>query len=928
MYNADNVPAYVPHSRAAQWASAWNTAYDHAMSDGDKATGLCEDRAYRTANSILSTRSNQIKDADFVSWADEDRVARRGIVRRFVASEAEDKGDEPGALQIEVERYAPKRDGWEPSGEVVKLSYDAVNKIDALAPPSRVSRKDVELNEEIKAYIEALIAENAASTKAGQVITAPHAVKSLGGDLIGGYGVVWGNEEEKDIESDWFTKATDLWLDTYKNQPLMFDHASGIKIPDDPGVPEEDQDMPRRYKIGHVIKATPDEIGLWVEGVIDAHNDWVDGVHKLIDKGVLYFSSGSAPHLIKRAENGEIKSWPMIELSLTPTPAEPRRTNVTALGGNVRTAEGEPNSAARGTNGKSAQGDQTSNPIRRTLKMKSTELKRLRAFLVANADDELEKAVFAYKKARANFAKASPEEVPAAADEAAGAVSELEKMVGPIADQAKSVLGLDGDMVKTALFKMALENYSKQLETPEEEAIEPAPEEIPAEEMPMAEMPMSEPAAVVEDDGSGDMVPGDDYLEAGEPEDLLPEEEDQATMSFRPNKSTDLFSDDDELTYIDYLIEKEVNKTMKRLAPAQGGFATKSVNVNTGKGRPETPLRDLIRAVVKRSPDLERMNANAIRGIKALGINPSTAGGYLVPIEQSNQVIELLRSKSLFLKSPGSEAPLESLVTTMPLNSDSLTIPTMTGGSTAYWVPENGTITASQPTFGQKLLTAKKLATLVPISNELLEDSDPDVEGVVRDDIAQTMAREVDRVVLYGAGANGEPLGVYNNPSIVFKTALNAAPSYDNLNNLVMQVRLNDVAEDDSWGWVLNPRDIDAFRSLQDGQGAYIFAGAGLDAAAVGTPARLLNYPYFYSSTVALSGDGTQATDETDLFFGHWKDVVVAYRKTLEIKASDVAGTAFQSDQLWIRAILRMDVAIRHDAAISVYTDARKVVTV
>ncbi len=929
MYETDRVPAYVPRSKAAQWARAWNETYNQSLSDGDKSTSLCEERAFRVANATLSTRSNQLKEADYVSWQDEDGVNRRGIIRKFLADDSEEAKDEPGSPTCEVERFKPVRDGYEPSGQILSLSYDSVNKIDALNPPSRVTRKDADLNDQIKSYIDDLLAK-ATSTK--NSVTSPLAVKRLGENMIGGYGVVWGNEKEHDIEGDYFGPDTDLWLDTYKHQPLFFDHASGIKIPDDPNLSEEDQDLPRRYRVGHVVKAVPDDIGLWVEGVIDAHNDWVDGVQKLVDKGVLFFSSGSAPHLIKRLDNGAVKSWPIIELSLTPTPAEPRHTQVTALGGSVRTAEGELNNAARGM-GKSTDKHVTKDIGSKTIMTRKEILRRLRGLLVAHYDDSLNEAVGAYKASKIAFAKATPEETPEAAAAGTEASSELEKMIGPIVDQAKSLFGLDGDMVKTALIKMALESYNKQEPTPEEELAEG---EMPMAEGEMpAEMPAALPAAaaegVVEDDLSGDAVPEDDYLEEGNPEELLDEE---ATMSFHPYRSTDLFSEGDEDgDYVETLVKKEVKSFMSKLPTASGGYAVKNVNVNTGKGRRGTPLRDMIKSVLHHSPTLDRQQEAIKRNIKALGINPATAGGYLVPIEQSNEVIELLRARSLFMRSPGSDAPLESLVKTMPLNSDTLTIPKLTGGSTASWVAENGTIPPTQPTFGQITLQAKKLAVLVPISNELLEDSDPDVEGVVRDDIAQSMARAVDTAILYGTGNNGQPRGIASNPDIGYTNALNAAPSYDNLNNLVMQVRLADIAEDDSWAWVLNPRDVDAFRSLQDGQGAYIFAAAGFNAAEVATPSRLLNYPYFHSNTVALSdstgnGAGSSPNDETDIFFGHWRDVIVAYRKTLEIKASDVAGTAFQTDQLWIRAILRMDVGIRHDAAIAMYTEARKVVTV
>lgn len=41
-------------------------------------------------------------------------------------------------------------------------------------------------------------------------------------------------------------------------------------------------------------------------------------------RGTLSFSSGAAPDLVRHAADGKIETWPVIEVSLTPTPASPR----------------------------------------------------------------------------------------------------------------------------------------------------------------------------------------------------------------------------------------------------------------------------------------------------------------------------------------------------------------------------------------------------------------------------------------------------------------------------------------------------------------------------------------------------------------------------------------------------------------------------
>ena len=50
-----------------------------------------------------------------------------------------------------------------------------------------------------------------------------------------------------------------------------------------------------------------------------------------MDQGVLSWSSGSLPHLVEVGAEGRIKRWPIVEGSLTPTPAEPRHSCVQTL---------------------------------------------------------------------------------------------------------------------------------------------------------------------------------------------------------------------------------------------------------------------------------------------------------------------------------------------------------------------------------------------------------------------------------------------------------------------------------------------------------------------------------------------------------------------------------------------------------------------
>lgn len=140
------------------------------------------------------------------------------------------------------------------------------------------------------------------------------AVKSLGGGRIGGYLVRFGSEKDRDLDGDFFTAKTYFGARDGDGVDLFFHHGRPIKN----GL-EALADH-----IFQPIKTKKDDVGLWAEAVLDLSDEYERMVHELVLAGKLGWSSGTASHLVKRTKNSEIERWPIVEGSLTPTPAEPR----------------------------------------------------------------------------------------------------------------------------------------------------------------------------------------------------------------------------------------------------------------------------------------------------------------------------------------------------------------------------------------------------------------------------------------------------------------------------------------------------------------------------------------------------------------------------------------------------------------------------
>ncbi|MDX1994181.1 MAG: phage major capsid protein [bacterium] len=145
------------------------------------------------------------------------------------------------------------------------------------------------------------------------------AVKTLnvGEGRVGGYLVVWGDPGQRDLQGEYFTPETELGLDWYSRRPVLYHHGLDGNL--------------KAAVIGEIDTLVLDEVGVWAEAQLDLRQRYVHAVRRLVEKGILAWSSGSLPQLVEVGGDGRIKRWPIVEGSLTPTPAEPRRTDVRTL---------------------------------------------------------------------------------------------------------------------------------------------------------------------------------------------------------------------------------------------------------------------------------------------------------------------------------------------------------------------------------------------------------------------------------------------------------------------------------------------------------------------------------------------------------------------------------------------------------------------
>jgi len=133
----------------------------------------------------------------------------------------------------------------------------------------------------------------------------------------------------------------------------------------------------------------------------------------------------------------------------------------------------------------------------------------------------------------------------------------------------------------------------------------------------------------------------------------------------------------------------------------------------------------------------------------------------LIPIEYSNEIIQLLPAESLAM----------SLCRKVTMGAKQQRLPVIATLPMAYWV--NGDVGLKQTTemsWGNEVLDAQEIAVIVPIPEAVLDDAAFDLWAEVRPRIVEAIGKVLDLAALFGVNApTGWPVGG------VRKDALNSA---------------------------------------------------------------------------------------------------------------------------------------------------------
>ena len=218
----------------------------------------------------------------------------------------------------------------------------------------------------------------------------------------------------------------------------------------------------------------------------------------------------------------------------------------------------------------------------------------------------------------------------------------------------------------------------------------------------------------------------------------------------------------------------------------------------------------------------------------ALQVGTDSEGGYLVPDEFEHTLVEALEEENFF----------RSIATVIQTTSGDRKIPVVATKGTASWIDEEGAYPESDDSFGQVSIGAYKVATMLKVSDELLNDSVFDLEAYISKEFGRRIGAKEEEAFFTGDG-KGKPTGIFNAAGGASDGVTTAAAgiTFDDVMDLFYAVKS---PYRKKAVWVLNDTTVKALRKLKDNNGNYIWQPS----VQAGQPDMILNRPYHTSAYV------------------------------------------------------------------------------
>lgn len=205
--------------------------------------------------------------------------------------------------------------------------------------------------------------------------------------------------------------------------------------------------------------------------------------------------------------------------------------------------------------------------------------------------------------------------------------------------------------------------------------------------------------------------------------------------------------------------------------------------------------------------DALRTNFRKVSDVLQEGVDAD--GGYLVPVEYDNRLIQVLEEENIM-------RALATKITTSGEHKINIAATT----PAALWVEEGGALTFGDATFDQKFVDSHKLHVAIKVTEELLYDSAFDLEKYILTQFGKALANAEEDAFLNGDG-KGKPYGVFDTTTGGTKAGNLAADiKVDDIFDLIYKLKR---PYRKGASFIMNDKTIAQIRKLKDNNGQYLW---------------------------------------------------------------------------------------------------------
>lgn len=219
-------------------------------------------------------------------------------------------------------------------------------------------------------------------------------------------------------------------------------------------------------------------------------------------------------------------------------------------------------------------------------------------------------------------------------------------------------------------------------------------------------------------------------------------------------------------------------------------------------------------------------------------------------------------------------------------------IPKKTSAASAAFISaEGGASGESEMVIGSVTMSPKTVGVHTDVTRQLMLQSSLDVENLIRDDLAKSMAIAIDDGALEGSGSSGNPTGITNTSGInTVSLSSAAAPTFAEMVSIETSVAVDNALVGDL-AYIINPTNYGTLKTTAKDSGSGLF---------VAENGQVNGYPVVISNQITAN----------NYVFGNFNDLLIGFFGGLDITVDPYSNST--SGTVRIVALQSVDVAVRH----------------